>query len=72
MSRTRARALALLPAGALAALLLAGCGSHGSAAGTPGSTSPAPAASELAHMQKLVDDADAAASAADTDAASDN
>ncbi|MFG1806705.1 hypothetical protein [Streptomyces sp. NPDC049040] len=72
MSRAHRRALALLPAGALAALLLTGCGSHGSAAGTPGSTSPAPAASEIAHMQKLLDDADSAASAADSDAASDN
>jgi hypothetical protein len=75
MSRAQRRALALLPAAALAALLLTGCGSHGGAAGGPGaagSTSPAPAPSELAHMQKLVDDADSAASAADSDAAADN
>jgi hypothetical protein len=67
----RRRALALLPAGALAALLLTGCGSHDHASGTPGSTSPAPAASDLAHLQKLVDDADSAAAAADSDAAGD-
>ena len=75
MTRTRLRTLTLLPAGALAAVLLAGCGGHSPAAGspgTPGSTSPVPAASELAHLQKLVDDAESAASAADSDAAADN
>ncbi|WP_333769796.1 hypothetical protein [Streptomyces sp. IBSBF 2435] len=74
MSRAHRRALAVLPAGALAALLLTGCGSHGHAAGSPGSpgsTSPAPAASDVAHMQKLLDDADSAAAAADSDAAAD-
>lgn len=74
MRAAHRRALTLLPAGALAALLLTGCGSHGRAAGspdTPGSTSPAPAASDLAHMQKLVDDAASAAAAAESDAASD-
>ncbi|MFI0720437.1 hypothetical protein [Streptomyces sp. NPDC021224] len=70
---TRRQALALLPAGALAAaLLLTGCGSHDGASGSTGATSPAPAASDLAHMQKLVDDADSAAAAAESDAASDN
>ncbi|WUH94952.1 hypothetical protein OG900_35600 [Streptomyces sp. NBC_00433] len=73
MTRAHRRALALLPAGALAALLLTGCGGHSGADGSadPGSTSPAPAASDLAHMQKLVDDADSAASVADSDAAAD-
>ncbi|SHL45365.1 hypothetical protein [Actinacidiphila paucisporea] len=73
MSGARGKALALLPAAALAALLLTGCGSHSGAAGPagPGSTSPTPAASELAHMQKLVDDADSAAAVADSDAAAD-
>lgn len=70
MTRAGLRALALLPAGALAALLVTGCGSHDHAAGNPGSTSPVPSASELAHMQKLVDDADSAAAAAESDAAS--
>jgi hypothetical protein len=68
---TRARALALLPATALAALLLTACGGHSGAAGSPGSTSPAPAPADLAHMQKLVDDADSAAAVADSDAAAD-
>jgi hypothetical protein len=70
---TRRQLLALLPSGALAAaLLLTGCGSHDGASGGPGATSPAPAASDLAHMRKLMDDADSAASAAESDAASDN
>lgn len=64
------RPLALLPAAALAALLLTGCGSHAGAAATPPATSPA--ASDLAHMQKLVDDADSAAAAADSNASTDN
>jgi hypothetical protein len=71
----RARALAALPAAALAAALLTGCGGGAhtpAAAPSAGSTSPAPSASELAHMQKLVDDADSAAAAADSDAAKDN
>jgi hypothetical protein len=68
----RARALALLPAGALAALLLTGCGGHAGSAEAPGATTPpAPGASDLAHMQKLVDDADSAAAVADSDAAAD-
>ncbi|WP_327292333.1 hypothetical protein [Streptomyces sp. NBC_01198] len=71
MSRARWRPLALLPAAALGALLLTGCGNHGHAADSPGSASPAPAASELAHMQKLLDDADSAAAVADSDAAAD-
>lgn len=65
--------LALLPSGALAAaLLLTGCGSHDGASRDPGATSPAPAASDLAHMRKLVDDAESAASTAESDAASDS
>ena len=71
MTRARRRTLALLPAAGLAALLVTGCGSHGHAADSPGSTSPAPAASDLAHMQQLVDGAASAAAAAESDAASD-
>lgn len=72
----RTRALAALPAAALTAALLAGCGSHGSSAGSSGApgTSAAPApvsSSDLARMQKLVDQADSAAARADSDAASD-
>ncbi|WP_225846655.1 hypothetical protein [Streptomyces sp. HPF1205] len=67
----RAKAFAVLPAAALAAALLAGCGSHGSSAGPAGGTPSAPTASELAHMQKLVDDADSAAAKADADATGD-
>lgn len=67
---------AALPAAVLAATLLAGCGQHDHAAapGASGTASapPAPSASELAHMRKLVDGADAAASAAEKDAAGDN
>lgn len=61
----------MLPAVALGALLVAGCGGNDTSAGSPGSTSPAPAASELAHMRQLVDGADSAASVADSDAAGD-
>jgi hypothetical protein len=69
---TRRQALALLPAGALAAaLLLTGCGGHDGVSGSPDATSPAPATSDLAHMRKLVDGADSAAAVADFDAASD-
>jgi hypothetical protein len=70
--RRRTRALTLLPAAALGLAVLGGCGQHGSAsAPAPGSTSPAPSASDLVHMQKLVDDADSAAAAPDSDAAAD-
>lgn len=72
----RKGALAVLPAVVLGAALLAGCGQHDHAAapGASGTASapPAPSASELAHMRKLVDGADAAASAAEKDAAGDN
>ena len=44
-------------------------GNSAAAAGT--SPAPAPAPSELAHMQKLVDEADSAAATADSDAAGD-
>lgn len=79
----RARVLVALPAAALAFAVLTGCGQHDRSAApaapagatapsaTAGSTSPAPSASELAHMQKLVDDADSAAAEADSDAAGD-
>ncbi|MYS19649.1 hypothetical protein GA0115240_11145 [Streptomyces sp. DvalAA-14] len=73
----RAGLLAAAPAAALALALLTGCGGQqhaaapGPAAPAPGSTSPAPSASQLAHMQKLVDDADSAAAVADSDAAND-
>jgi hypothetical protein len=69
--------LALLPAAALAAAVLGGCAHHGASTGAgPGGGATAsqpspPSASELAHMRKLVDGADAAASAADKDAAAD-
>ncbi|SDO70049.1 hypothetical protein [Actinacidiphila guanduensis] len=72
------RSGAALPAAALvlsAALLLAGCGSHARAAGssgTGGAPNPsAPSASELAHMQQLVDGAESAVATADSDAAGD-
>lgn len=70
-----------------AALLLTGCGGHGHSAApaapaAPGSApvatsgdssaAPAPDPSELARMQKLVDEADSAAAKADADAAGDN
>ncbi|MFI1098028.1 hypothetical protein [Streptomyces sp. NPDC020917] len=69
----RLRALALLPAAALAAAVLAGCAHHDASAGSDqGGASPsAPSASQLAHMQKLVDGADSAASAAEKDASAD-
>lgn len=67
----RTRAFAAVPAAALAAVLMAGCGSHDKSAGSDGSTQPGPSASQLAHMQKLVDDADSAAARADSDAAGD-
>ena len=72
----RLRAAALLPAAALAFAVLTGCGHHdGSTGADPGAsgtiTPSAPSASELAHMKKLVDDADSAASAAEKDASGD-
>ncbi|WP_405591836.1 hypothetical protein [Streptomyces sp. NBC_01190] len=73
----RTRPLLALPIAALALALLTGCGQqhHGAASGTAGATagrtSPAPAASEVARMRKLVDDADSAAAVADSDAAAD-
>ncbi|MBY8881246.1 hypothetical protein [Actinacidiphila acidipaludis] len=74
MTRRR-RAAALLPAAALAFAVLTGCGSHGAAGADPGSsgavTPSAPSASQLAHMQKLVDDADSAAATAEKDASGD-
>lgn len=71
--RTR-RTLALLPAAALTALLLTACGTHSGTADHPdgkGSASPTAPPSDLAQMRELVDDADSAASAADSDAAAD-
>ena len=72
----RTRLFALLPTGLLAAVLVTGCGGRSDHSGAPasggtGSSSPAPDASELAHLQKLVDGADSAASAAESDAAND-
>ena len=73
----RTRASALLAAALLAAALTAGCahsgGSAGSATSAPaaGGTSPSPDASELAHMQKLVDGAESAVATAESDAAQD-
>jgi hypothetical protein len=72
----RLRAAALLPAAALAFAVLTGCGHHdgpaGADSGASGTIAPSPpSASELAHMQKLVNDADAAASAAEKDASAD-
>jgi hypothetical protein len=70
--------LALLPAALLAgAVLLTGCAGHdgsaGPGSGAPtGSASPPAGPSDLAHMRKLVDDADSAAAVADSDAAADN
>jgi hypothetical protein len=69
---------------ASAGVLLVGCGhsggsgstsapssSAGAAAVTAGATSPTPSASELVRMWKLVDDADSATAAAESDAADD-
>ncbi|SEN84305.1 hypothetical protein [Actinacidiphila rubida] len=68
----RLRAAALLPAAALAVAVLGGCAHHGTTTDGSGNASPsAPSASDLAHMKKLVDDADSAASAADKDASAD-
>ncbi|MEU0781193.1 hypothetical protein ABZ341_06355 [Streptomyces sp. NPDC006173] len=62
----RARHLAL--AVATAVLLLTGCGGH-----TDTSDSPSPASSptDLAHLRKLVDGAESAASSAESDMAKD-
>ena len=72
----RLKAAALLPAAALALAVLTGCGHHdGSAGADPGGagaiTPSAPSASQLAHMKKLVDDADSAAATAEKDASGD-
>ncbi|MFJ2633002.1 hypothetical protein ACIO6U_13810 [Streptomyces sp. NPDC087422] len=80
----RTRAGAVLAACAIAGALVTGCGhsgrtsapassadtSAGASAGA-GSDSSAPSDSELARMRKLVDDADSAAAAAESDAAAD-
>ncbi|MFF2993249.1 hypothetical protein ACFVTC_01530 [Streptomyces sp. NPDC057950] len=56
------------PAGtaAVAVLLLAGCG-HGADAGQPAPASSS--STDLGHLRKLVDDADSAASKAESDMA---
>ncbi|HEY5834608.1 hypothetical protein [Streptomyces sp.] len=67
----RIRGFAVLPAVALAALLVAGCGQDDRGGASPGSTPSAPSVSDLAHLRQLVDDADSAAAAAESDAAAD-
>ncbi|MET7383698.1 hypothetical protein ACFYPT_10145 [Streptomyces sp. NPDC005529] len=62
----RARHLAL--AVATSALLLTGCGGH---ADTSDSPAPASSPTDLAHLQKLVDGAESAASSAESDMAKD-
>ncbi|WP_328541267.1 MULTISPECIES: hypothetical protein [unclassified Streptomyces] len=62
----RARHLAL--AVATAALLLTGCGGH---ADTSNTTAPSSSATDLAHLQKMVDGAESAASSAESDMAKD-
>ncbi|MEU4086388.1 hypothetical protein [Streptomyces aureus] len=63
----RARGLAV--ALAATALLLTGCGGHGDTGNAP--ASPAPASTDVAHLQKLVDGAESAASSAESDMAHD-
>ncbi|MFF0186491.1 hypothetical protein [Streptomyces sp. NPDC005244] len=62
----RARHLAL--AVATSALLLTGCGGH---ADTSDSPAPASSPTDLAHLRKLVDGAESAASSAESDMAKD-
>ncbi|MFE4551631.1 hypothetical protein [Streptomyces sp. NPDC056785] len=60
------RAVRRVAPAAVAVLLLTGCG-HGTDAGQP---APAPSSTtDLDHLRKLVDDADAAASKAESDMA---
>jgi hypothetical protein len=70
---------ALAAAAVLCAALVTGCGggrggTDGSAKpsdATPSATAPAPSASELAELNRLVDGAESAAKAAESDAGSD-
>ncbi|MFF3404866.1 hypothetical protein ACFYW8_01300 [Streptomyces sp. NPDC002742] len=63
----RARNLAL--ALAATALLLTACGGPTDATNAP--ASPGPASTDLAHLQKMVDGAESAASSAESDMAKD-
>ncbi|QKV93667.1 hypothetical protein HUT19_19470 [Streptomyces sp. NA02950] len=70
---TRRTAGAAVAAAVLCAALVTGCGggsdSSGTSSGaTPSATDPAPSSSELAELNRLVDDAESAASAAEADA----
>lgn len=73
----RIRASSLLASALLAAALTAGCAHSGGSAGptasvpAAGSSTPAPDASELAHMRRLVDGAESAVATAESDAAKD-
>ncbi|MEV6197980.1 hypothetical protein AB0M19_37000 [Streptomyces sp. NPDC051920] len=53
----------------VAALLLTACGGSGDTGGSP--ASPGPVSSDVAHLQKLVDDAESAASSAESAMADD-
>ncbi|MFE3884769.1 hypothetical protein ACFXPQ_17975 [Streptomyces lydicus] len=75
MTRT-GQAAVLAAITALCGLLVAGCGNGVRTEGdaphvTPSPSAPTPASTDLADMRKLLDDAESAASAADSDAAAD-
>ncbi|MFI9100467.1 hypothetical protein ACIGXA_08060 [Streptomyces fildesensis] len=68
---TRSRSAAVAATVLLCAALATGCGGKGGAADGPAGT-PTPSGSQLSHLDKVVGDAESAANAAESDAASDN
>lgn len=63
--------MAVLAGVLLCAALATGCGGKGGDADGP-ATTPAPSGSQVAHLDQVVGDAESAANAAESDAASDN
>ncbi|MCM2424523.1 hypothetical protein [Streptomyces sp. RKAG337] len=67
----RYRAVAVTATMLLCAALATGCGGKGGA-DDGSATTPTPSGSQLSHLDKVVGDAESAANAAESDAASDN